>query len=135
MMSVKDAAVEKIMLRMRIDKKASQALYKPEMDFAPDPPVVIWHPKIIVDFAESEDTVVSQAIVFWQDNLYMVSPNGQLVAESLDYVPQATNFGNRSTFGAGHHNVHVQDAPLLFSYLFCSEDAMTVPASQLKERN
>ena len=105
-MSIKNSSVEKIMIGMRVDEEALQPFHEPEVDIAVDPAIVVWHPKIAVHLMEPEDPVVAHAIVLWQDDLDMISPDRQLVGESLDHVAQTTHLGHRCTFRAGHHNIH-----------------------------
>jgi hypothetical protein len=105
-MTVEDATIEEIVLRMWLDEKAFQALHKPEVNVAPNPLVVVRNPKIAVAFGQAPNAVVTHAIVLGQDDFNRVATNPQFAGEALNDIAQSANLCGGSAFGCDHHDIH-----------------------------
>src|SRR5437764_2269588 len=60
--AVKNAAIEKVVVRMRVDEKTLQPFHEAEINIAMNPLVVVRDPKIGVGFGQTPDAVVTHAI-------------------------------------------------------------------------
>ena len=106
MVTIKDAAIEKVVVGVRVDKKTFQPFHEPEVDIAMNPLVVVWDPEIAVSFCEAPDAVVAHAIIFGEDNLDWIATNAKFTGEALDNVTEAADFCGRSAFGRDHYDEH-----------------------------
>src|SRR5262249_2761254 len=106
MMPIKDAPVEKVMIRMWIDEKTFQPFHESKVYVAMDPLVVVWHPKITVRFRETPDTVVAHAIIFGQDDFDWIAANAKFPGQALHNIAEAADFCRRCAFGRDHYNEH-----------------------------
>src|ERR1019366_9020227 len=77
---VERAAVEEVMVGMRLDEKALAAMHEAEIDAAMHGVIVPRHPQVFERELQVEDLVMPQAIVFGQDDLDRVAANLQLPA-------------------------------------------------------
>ena len=77
--SVKQSAVEEIVLRMRINEEAFQVVGKSKINVAGNLPVVIGNQQVPVALRESADPVVTHAVILGEDDLDGVSPDRHLL--------------------------------------------------------
>jgi len=106
MMAVKNTAIEKIVVGVRIDEETSQAFHEPEVNVAMNPLVVVGDPKIAVGFGQTPDAVVAHAIIFGQDDFDRVATNAKFSGQALDDVTEAADFRGGSAFGRDHYDEH-----------------------------
>jgi len=106
MMAVKNAAIEKVVVGVRIDEETSQAFHEPEVNVAMNPLVVVGDPKIAVGFGQTPDAVVAHAIIFGQDDFDRVATNAKFSGQALDDVTEAADFRGGSAFGRDHYDEH-----------------------------
>jgi hypothetical protein len=106
MMSIKDPAIEKVVVRMRIDEKTFQPFHEPEVNIAMNPLIVVWHPKIAVAFGQTPDAVVTHAIIFGENDLDRVTTNAKFSGQALDNIAEPADFCRRSAFGCDHYDEH-----------------------------
>ena len=114
-MSVKQSAVEEIVLRMRIYEEAFQIVDQSKINVAVNLPVEIGNRQVPVALRESPDPVVTHAVILGKNDLDGVSSDRQLVGQALDHIPKTSDFGNRSTFRRYHHDEHKTRPPLFDS--------------------
>lgn len=105
-LTVERAAVEKIMLVVRINEVALPAIHKTEEDRAMDRAAIPRHPQILIRDLQPENLVVAQAIVFREDDLDGVTANLEFATQAEDDVAQPADFGDRRAFGCDLDNVH-----------------------------
>src|SRR5436190_3602411 len=86
---VKHSAMEKIVVRMRLDKEAFASVNEAEINAAMDGVIVPGNPKVLVSDLQVEDLIVPHAIVLGQDDLDRVAPDLQFPAQAEHDVAQA----------------------------------------------
>jgi hypothetical protein len=106
MMAVEDAAIEKVVVGMRVDEKTFQPFHEPEVNVAVNPLVVVWDPKIAEGFGEAPDAVVTHAIILGEDDFDGVTTNAKFTGEALDNITEAADFRRGSAFGCDHNDEH-----------------------------
>ena len=104
--AVKDSAIEEVMMGVRIDEKTFQAFHESEIDVAMNPLVVVRNPKVGEGFRQTPDAVVTQAIVFGEDDFDRITTNPELSRETLDDVAEAADFCGGSALGCDHYDEH-----------------------------
>src|SRR6266705_6359209 len=114
-MSVKQSAVEEIVLRMRIYEEAFQIVDQSKINVAVNLLGEIGNRQVTVALRESPDPVVTHAVILGKNDLDGVSSDRQLVGQALDHIPKTSDFGNRSTFRRYHHDEHKAGPPLFDS--------------------
>src|SRR5208283_690853 len=104
--AVKNISVEKVPVRMRLNKKTFSSMDKTEKNRAMHPVVIKRDPKVPIDHLQSVDMVIPHAVVFRQDDLDKVSPNFEFVAEPVNNVRESSHLCNRGTFRRDHYYIH-----------------------------
>ena len=99
---VKNPPIEKIVVRMRVDKKAFEALHEPEVNVAVNPLAVVRHPKIAVGFGQVPDAIVPHVVVFREDDLNRIAANVKFSGKVLNDVTELADFCGGSAFGGNH---------------------------------
>ena len=105
-MAVEDAAIEKVVVRVRINEKTFQPFHESEVDVAMNPLVMVWDQEVAIRFCEAPDAVVAHAIIFGEDDLDRIAANAKFTREALHDVPEAAHFGGGSAFGCDHYDEH-----------------------------
>ena len=100
------AALEKIILRVRIDKIAFPAMHKAEPDRARNSAAVPGYPQVVIGWLQPPDVVIPHAVILGQNDLDGVAANLQFSAQAKNHICQTTDFGNRGTFRCHHHDIH-----------------------------
>src|SRR5206468_12751005 len=111
-MSVKQSAVEEIVLRMRVYEEAFQVADPSKINVAVDLPVEIGNQQVRVALRESRDPVVTHAVILGKDDLDGVSPDRHFLGQALDHIPKTSDFGNRGALRRYHHDEHEAGPPL-----------------------
>jgi hypothetical protein len=106
MIAIEDAAIEKVVVGMRIDEKAFQPFHEPEVNVAMNPLVMVRDPEIAVGFGEAPNAVVTHAIILGENDLDRVTTNAKFTGEALDNITEAANFRGGSAFGCDHYDEH-----------------------------
>ena len=106
MMAVKNAAIEKIVMGMRVNEETFQPFHEPEVNVAVNPLVMIRHPEIAIGFGKSPDAVVTHAIILGENDFDRVATNAKFSGEALNDVAQAADFRRGSAFGCDHYDEH-----------------------------
>src|SRR5262245_35348205 len=106
MMTVKDAAIEKIVVGMRIDEETFQSFHEPEVHVAMNPLVVVRNPKIAIGFGEAPNAVVTHAIILRKDDFDRIATNAKFTGEPLDNIAEAADFRRGSALGCDHYDEH-----------------------------
>ncbi len=106
MMTIKDATIEKVVVRVRIDEKTFQPFHEPEVNVAMNPLVVVWDPEITVCLREAPDAVITHAIIFGQNDLDGVAPKAKFTGEALHNIAETTDFCGGRAFGCDHYDEH-----------------------------
>jgi hypothetical protein len=97
-MTVENTAVEKIFLKVSINKKTLPALDKTEKHRAMYFPVIVRDPEVFIYLMQIIDMVIPHTIIFWKDNLYIVPPDLEFTRQSVDNIGKSANLGHRGTF-------------------------------------
>ena len=118
MMAIEDAAIEKVVVRMRVDEETFQSFHEPEVNVAVNPLVMVWNPKIAEGFGEAPDPVVTHAIILGEDDFDGVTTNAKFTGEALDNITEAADFRRRSAFGCDHYDKHgAEEVTWLHGYI------------------
>ena len=96
--SIKIAAIEKILLRMRLNKKTFQAIDKTKIDIAMNMLIIEGNPKATVCFLQPPDPVKAHTVVERKYNLYSIASHFKFTGKALNNVSQSTNLSDRRTF-------------------------------------
>ena len=97
-LAIKDAPMEKILVRVRLNEEALAAMNETEIDAAMNGVVVPRHPHVLVGKLQIVNLVVTQAIVLGQNDLDRVASYLQLAAQAKNHIAQAAHFGDRRAF-------------------------------------
>jgi hypothetical protein len=96
--AVKHAAVEKVFIKMGVNKETSAAVDETEKHGAVDPPVIIGDPQIIKDLLKPVYMVVAHAVILREYDLNIIAPYFKLTAESEHNIGKTAYFGYRCAF-------------------------------------
>ncbi len=113
---VERAAVEEVLVGMRLDEEALAAVHEAEIDAAMDGVVIPRHPQVFERELQVEDLVIPQAIVFGQDDLHRVPPNLQFPAQPEHDVAQPPHLGHGGALGSNHYDIHIRVSYTLRSW-------------------
>ena len=97
--AVDAAAVEEVVMGVRLDEEALAPMHEAEEDGAVDGPLEPGHPEVAIDLVQFVDLIVAQVGVFGQDDLDMVAADGVFAADAEDHVCQAADLGHRGHLG------------------------------------
>jgi hypothetical protein len=114
-MTVVNASVKEVPVRMGLDEEAFPSVDEPEEDRTVDPVIVKGNLEVVVHPSETVDMIVAHTVVFRKDDLYAVPPQLKFVAEPVNYVCKTTNFGSRRTFRRNTDDEHL---PSVFRYVY-----------------
>jgi hypothetical protein len=90
---------------MGLNEKALAAMDKTEKHRAMDRSAVPGHPEIFEGFAKSPDMVVTQVVVFGQDDLDAIAADFQFIAQSEHHVRKPANLRHGREFRGNLHDV------------------------------
>ncbi len=107
-LAVERATVEKIVLAVRVNEEALPTVHKTEEDRAMDRAAIPRHPQILIRDLQPKNLVVTQAIVFREDDLDGIATNFQFATQAEDDVAQPADFGDRRAFGGDLDDIHGQ---------------------------
>src|SRR5258708_25136627 len=105
-MDVKYAAIEKNLIRMRLDKKTFAAMDEPEVNAAMHCAVIPRHPQILIGDLEAVNLIVPQAIVLRQNDFDGIATRLQLAAQTIHDISETADFGDRRALRRYHDYVH-----------------------------
>jgi hypothetical protein len=80
-------AIEKILLRMGINKKAQPTVYPTAEDRTVNHTPIPGHPEIAIGLVQPPNVVVAHAVVLGQDDLNTIAAQFQLTTQAIDYIP------------------------------------------------
>ncbi len=109
---VEGAAVEEVVVGMRLDEEALAAVHEAEIDAAMHGVVVPRHPQVFERELQVEDLVIPQAVVLGQDDLHRVAANLQLPAQPEHDVAQPPHLGHGGALGCNLNDIHNAVTPL-----------------------
>jgi hypothetical protein len=92
---------------MRFDKKAFSSVDETEKDRAMHPSLIKRDPQVVIGHFQPVDLIIPHAVVFRQNDLDIVSPDIEFVAETVNNICEAPHFGGRGTFRSDHDYVHM----------------------------
>jgi hypothetical protein len=106
-MPVKNASVKEVPVRMGFNKKTFSSVHETEKDRAVHTSLIKRDPEVVIDHLKSVYLVIPHAVVFRQDDLDIVSPYLEFVAQTVNNVCEAPYFGSRGALRRDHNNIHL----------------------------
>ena len=94
---------------MGLDEKAFAPMNKSKINAAMNREMIPRHPQILVIEPQIVDLVISQAVVFRQDNFDTVATDFQLSTQTENHVAQSPHLGHRGALRCEHYDIHSLD--------------------------
>ena len=105
---VKRAAMEEVLVGVRLDEEALSPVHEAEIDAAVHRAAIPRHPEVLEAELQVEDLVVAQAVILGQDDLHRVAADLQFPAQAEHDVAQPADLGHGRALRRNHHDIHIR---------------------------